>query len=161
MNRYYCGVAVFAILMVLLTISLGWCGAQQENQSVLANSKIKKNIFPKVFRDIQKTLPKQLRKCPIVVTDIKLLKAGNDSAEDWTVNICQETRVYFVYTYWLKGLYGHIVKSKEEQFAKEKKIWEAAKKHEDEEYWRDVLFYLDEFEAMDQAEKNKRQYLED
>ncbi|GEM_PF-6183085 len=152
MTRYYCEVAVFAILIILLTTSLGWCSAPQENQSVLANSKIKKNIFPKVFRDIKKTLPKELKKCPIVVTDIKLLKAGNDSAEDWTVDICQETKVYFVYTYWLKGFYGHIVKPKEEQFTKEKEIWDGSKKLGYEETWRKALFYVDEIEAMNQSE---------
>ena len=148
MTRYYCGLAVFAILIILFTISLGWCGAKQENQGVLANSKIKKNIFPKVFRDIKKTLPNQLKKCPIIVTDIKFLKAGNDSAEDWTVNICQETKVYFVYTYLLKGFYGHIVKPKEEEFSEEKKFWDAAKKFGHEETWRKALFYVDEIEAM-------------
>ena len=155
MIRYYCEVAVLAILIVLFTASLGWCRAQHENQDVLANSKIKKNIFPKIFRDIKKTLPNQLKKCPIIVSDIKLLKAGNDSAEDWTVNLCQETRVFFVYDYSLKGFYLYIVKPKEEQFAKEKEIWNAAKKFGDEEIWQKTLFYVDEIEAMNKMGENK------
>ena len=156
MTRYYYGVVVVSILIVLVTTSLGWCGAQQENQGVLANSKIKKNIFPKVFRDIKRTLPKELRQCPIVVTDIKLLKTESDAAtEDWTVNICQETKVYCVQAYWLKGSYLESVKSKEEVLARQKAIWETAKKIGNEEEWRDTLFYIDEIEAMKQSEKGK------
>lgn len=152
MDRYYWGVVVF-VLILLFTPSFGRCNVQQENQDVLIKSKIKKDIFPEVFRDIKKALPKQLKKCPIIVTDIKFLKAGNDNAEDWTVNICQETKVYFVYAYLLKGFYGHIVKPKEEQFAKEKEIWDAAKKFGDEETWRKALFYVDEIEAMNENKK--------
>ncbi|HQO58826.1 MAG TPA: hypothetical protein PLT76_08935 [Candidatus Omnitrophota bacterium] len=128
-----------------------WCNTQRDNQNVLVNSKIKENFFPIVFREIKKTLPKQLKKCPIIVADIKLLKAGNDRAEDWTVDICQETKVYFVYAYWLKGSYLCIVKPKGEQFVKEKEIWDAAKKFGDEETWRKALFYVDEIETMEQV----------
>ncbi|MFA5060644.1 MAG: hypothetical protein WC676_08485 [Candidatus Omnitrophota bacterium] len=120
------------------------------NLDVLSQSKIKKSSFKQVFNDIKKTLPKELKKCPIAVTDIKLLKAGNDSAEDWTINICQETKVYFVYGYLLKGYYGYVVKPKEEQFAKEKKLWDATKKFKDEETWRKALFYVDEIDAMEE-----------
>ena len=127
----------------------------QQDQGVLATSKINKNIFPNVFRDIKRTLPNHLRKCQIIVADIKFLKAGNDTAEEWTVSICQETKVYFVYAYWLKSFCGHTVRPKEEQFAKEKEIWDAAKKLGDEKTWRKALFYVDEIEAMNQSvEKN-------
>ncbi len=153
MARYYCGIAVFAILIVLFTTSSGRCDVQRENQGVLAESKIKKSSFKKVFRDIQKTLPKQLRKCPIVVTNIKLLKRENGGvAEDWTVDICQETKVYFISTFHPKGYFCTVV-PKEEQFAHEKKLWNAVKDDDDAAEWRATLFHIDEIEAIDQGEK--------
>lgn len=152
MARYYCGAAVFAILIALFTTSLGWCDMQQENQNVLVNSKIKKSSFKKIFQDIKKTLPKELRQCPIVVTDVKLLKQKNGGvAEDWTVNICQETKDYFISTFHPKGYFCEVV-LKEDQFAHEKKLWNAVKNDTDADEWRAALFYVDEIEATDQDE---------
>ncbi len=148
MTRYYCGAAILAALMVLLVANWGLCSVPQENQEVLSKSKIKKNEFSRIFRNIRKTLPDQSKKCPIIVSGINFLQAGNDNAEDWTVNVCEETKSFFVYAYLLKGAYLCIVKPKGEQFEKEKKIWDAAKKSGDEATWRKALFYIDEIERL-------------
>lgn len=127
--------------------SAGWSNNQYESQDILTTSIIRKKAIPKVFRDIKKTLPQKLKKCPVVVVDIRLLEAGDDRAEDWTINVCQEKRTFFVYAYSLKGSYFCIVKSKEEQFTKEQGIWNAAKKSGDEKIWQKALFYIDEIES--------------
>ena len=60
-------------IIMFFAISLGCC-VNLKDQNVLANSKIKEKSFKKVFREIKKTLPRELRKCQIEVVDIKLLK---------------------------------------------------------------------------------------
>ena len=155
MIRYYCGVAVFTILIVLFTPSFGRCSVQRENQEVLAFSKIRKKNIKQVLNDIKRTLPKQLKECPIIVTDIKLLKQEDERVwEDWTVDVCQEKKIYFIDTYAPKR-YCCTVMTKEEALIKEKPIWKAAKKHADEEYWRNKLPHIADLEAMDQIEKKQ------
>src|SRR3989338_665895 len=155
MTRNYCVAVVFAILIVLFMPSLGRCNVQQENQDVLANSKIKKNVFEKVFRDIKKTLPEHLKKCPIIVTDITFRQRKykyNNIAEEWTVDVCQERKVYFIVD---ESPYGghYTVEPKEERMAREKKIWDAVKNDDKDGEWRSTLFYVDQLEAMDRDEK--------
>ena len=147
MTRYYCGAAVFAILIVLFTPSLGRCNVQQENQSVFATSKIRKSVFGKILQDIKKTLPEQLKKCPIVVTDIIFRQRKykyNSIAEEWTVDICQGRRVYFIID---ESPYGshYTVEPKEERMEREKKIWDTVKNDDEDGEWRATLFYADEF----------------
>lgn len=164
MTRYYCGVAVFAILIVLFTTSSGRCSVQQENQDVLANSKIKKNSFKKeIMQRIKKTLPKDLRKCSIVVTDVKLLRADDEFnlAEEWTVNVCQETKVYFVSTSTSpKGYWVNSVTTREEQFALEKKTLKEWKAFLDDEKFTKGFYYFEEIlkdpEFKEWFEENKR-----
>jgi hypothetical protein len=131
----------FLVAIILLAMpSLG--GAELMNQDVLAQSKIKESSFKQIFNDIKKTLPKELKHCPILVANIKLLKQKNGGvAEDWTVNICQETRAYFVSNLHPKGYFCEVV-PREDQLAHEMKIWNAAKKDGDEDYWRKILFYV-------------------
>lgn len=139
----------FVIIMVFLSTGL-LEAAESMNQNILAESKIKKSSFKRAFKEIKKTLPQELKKCQIIVKNIKFLNADKDSAEEWAVDVCEEKKVYFVYGYLLKGYSGLVVKLKEEQFAKEKEIWTGAKKFGDEETWRKTLFYFDEIEAMSQ-----------
>lgn len=148
MTRYYCGLAVFAILILLFTKSLGWCGAQQENQGVLADSKIKRDSFKReIIQRIKKILPKHLRKCSIVVTDIKLLRADDEFnvAEEWTVDACQETKVYFVSTSTSpKGYWVNSVTTREEQFILEKKTLREWKAFLDDEKFTKGFYYFEE-----------------
>jgi hypothetical protein len=60
-----------------------------------------------------------------------------------------------VSTFHPKGYYCTVI-PKEEALAQDKKYWEAAKKHGDQEYWRKVLLYANELEAMDQGEEIKK-----
>jgi len=148
MTRYYYGAVVFVILIGLFITSFGWCSAQPLDQDILNESKIKKSSFKKVFQEIKKTLPKELNQCSIVVTDIRLLKSEKDSvAENWTVEVCQDKREYFVSTYNPKG-YFCTVTPKEKVFSVEKAFWNAAKKDGTEEKERGKFFYIDELEAM-------------
>ena len=157
MTRYCYGAAVFAILIALFTTSLGWCGMQQENQDVLSKSKIKKNSFKKgILRDIKKTLPKELRKCPILVTTVKLLRVNDELnlAEEWTVDVCQKETIYYVRTYdWPKG-YNYIVRPRDERIAKEKELLKSTKDwlYDDENY-RKEFFYLEEILTDDELKK--------
>lgn len=155
MIRCYYGVVVLAFFLILVTPTLGSGNVQQENQRVLTESKIKKSSIKKALQDIKKTLSGELRNCPIEVIDVKLLKydeSDGDVGENWTVKVCQDEKEYLITTFHPKGYYCTVV-PKQEQLAKEIKTWNAAKKHNDEDYWRDVLFYIDEIEAMDKNEK--------
>ncbi len=161
MIRYYCGATVFAILMLLFTVSLGWCSAPQENQGVLSDSKIKKNSFKKeIIKRIKKSLPKDLRQCSIVVTDIKLLRADDEFnlAEEWTVNVCQEKIIYYVRMYdWPKG-YDYSVKPREERIIQEKQALKSTKDwlYDDENY-RKQFFYLEEILTDEELRKIRGQ----
>ena len=149
MFHYLYKVIFFVTVIIMSTASLG-ISDQYENQDILANSKIKEKSFKKVFGDIKKTLPKELRKCQIEVIDIKLLKnEGSGVGENWTVKVCQDTKEYLVTTFHPKGYYCNVI-PKEEALAKEKRLWEG-----DKETWRNALYYIDEIEAMDQSNKNE------
>lgn len=125
-------------------------GTELMNQDILTQSKIKKSSIKKVLDDIKKTLPKELKKCQIVVTDIKLLKREKESvAENWIIEVCQDTKEYFVSTYHPKG-YFCTVTPKEKVISFEKAFWNAAKKDGTEEQDRGKFFYIDEIEAMSQ-----------
>ena len=158
MVHYHYRVIFFAIVIILFTASLG-VSKQYENQSILSESKIKKKSFKKgIVRRIKKTLSKELRKCPVVITNIKLFRAADEFNvdEEWTVDICQEIKVYFVSTStWPKGYWIDSVELKKERIAREKKILNVAKKLGTEEAWRDDLFYIDEIEAINHNEKEK------
>ena len=146
MFHYYCRVSIFFVMVFLFTTSLGYC-AKLVDQSVLIGSKIKEKSFKKVFRDIKKTLPKELRKCQIEVIDIKLLKDEDRGVgENWTVEVCQYIKKeYLVTTIHPKGYYCTVI-SKEEALSQDKRYWEAAKKFGTEEVWRDTIMYIDEIE---------------
>lgn len=140
-------VYMFVIMVMLFIFSIESI-AQPEDRSILNESKIKTKSFNKVFRDIKKTLSKESKKCPIEVTDVKLLKSKDGGvAEDWTVSICEETKVYLVTTFHPKGYYVSVI-PKEEALAQDIKYWRAAKKFGTEETWRDTMIYIDEIEAM-------------
>jgi hypothetical protein len=148
MIRNYCGTVVFAILIVLFTVSLGWCSSPQENQAVLVESKIKKSSFKKeIIKRIKKSLPERLRKCPVIVTDVKLLRADDEFnvAEEWTVDTCQEKQVYFVSTSTSpKGYWVNNVTTREEQFALEKKTLREWRALLDDEKFTKGFYYFDE-----------------
>lgn len=149
MFHYFYKVIFFVIAIIMSTASLG-ISEQYENQSVLANSKIKEKSFKKVFRDIKKFLPSDLRKCQIEVIDIKLLKNEKSGVgENWTVKVCQDTKEYLVTTFYPKGYYCNVI-PKEEALMKEKRLWDG-----DKETWRNALYYIDELEAMDQEGKKQ------
>lgn len=157
MIRNYCGAVAFAIFIVLFTTSLGWCSAPQENEGVLADSKIKKNSFKKeIIKRIKKSLSEDLRKCPIVVTNIKLLRADDEYnlAEEWTVNACQEKITYFVRMYDWPERYDYSVKPREDRIAQEKQALKSTKDwlYDDENY-RKQFFYLEEILTDDELKK--------
>lgn len=130
---------------------------QQENQGVLADSKIKKSSFKReIVQRIKKTLLKHLRKCSIVVTDIKLLRADDEFnvAEEWTVDVCQETKVYFVSTSTSpKGYWVNSVTTREERFALEKKTLREWKAFLDDEKFTKGFYYSEEILNDDEFKK--------
>ena len=149
MNYYHYRKFFIATFILLSMTSLG-LSAQYKNQSVLVNSKIKNNAFGKIFKDIKKTLPRNLRRCSMIVKDIDLVKIESGaSMEDWVINICRETRIYCVQAYWLKGSYFVSVKPKNEVLARQRSIWNTAKESGNEDLWEDSLFYIDEIKAME------------
>ncbi|MCK5215178.1 MAG: hypothetical protein KAR05_07495 [Candidatus Omnitrophica bacterium] len=123
MARYYFRVNFLTIMIILFTASLGYSATYNINQDVLKNSKIKKKSLKKqIFRRIIKTLPKEVKKCPIVVTDIAFRQRKseyNSVAEEWTVDICQEAKVYFIIDESPYGGY-YTVEPKEARKAREK-----------------------------------------
>ncbi|MBF0523402.1 MAG: hypothetical protein HQL24_10165 [Candidatus Omnitrophica bacterium] len=157
MIRYHYGGAVCATLIVLLMTSLGWCGVQQENQGILAGSRIKKNSFKKeIVQRIKKTLPERLKKCSIVVTNIKLLRADDEFnvAEEWTIDTCQEAKVYFVSTSTSpKGYWINSVTTREERFALEKKTLREWKAFLNDEKFTKGFYYLEEILNNDEFKK--------
>lgn len=152
----WCSLRV-SILGAVILLSMSPMGdAEHMNPDVIGQSKIKKSSFKQIFNDIKKTLPKKMRRCPMVVTKIKLLKEENDGvAEDWTIDVCRETKVYLVSTFQPKGYYCDVI-LKEEALTQEIKYWEAAKRHGDEDFWRESLLYVDEIEAMSQDGNNTK-----
>lgn len=147
MTRYYWGVTVFIFLTAPFTTSFGWCNAKLDNQNVLTESKIKKSSFKKIVREIKNTLPKELRKCPVVVTKIKLLREKDEFNvdEEWMVDVCQTKKFYFVSTSdWPKGYWVDSVELKEERVSREKRMLSIAKKLGTTEEWRDDFFYIDD-----------------
>ena len=153
---HYFRVYLFVFVALLATSSLG--GAELMNPDILSQSKVKKSSFKQILNDIKKTLPKELRKCSIVVTDIKLLKHENERVwEDWTIDICQETRVYYIDTFTPKGYYCTVM-LKEEAFAKEKKNWDVVKKSGSLDLWinGNAFPHIDELKVLDQTEKNNQ-----
>jgi len=153
MAQHHYRTILFVIMIMLFTPSLAMSN-QYQNQTVLSESKIKKKGFQKeIIQRIKKALPKELRKCSVVVTSIKLFKADDEFNvdEEWTVDICQQRRIYFVSTStWPKGYWIDSVESKEERITREKKLLDVAKKLGTEETWREDLFYIDEIKAMEQ-----------
>ena len=145
---HYFKINFLVIVILLATSSSG--GADLMNLNILSRSKVKESSFKQILNDIKKTLPKELRQCAILVTDIRLLKRENNNvAENWTVEVCQDKREYFVSTYHPKG-YFCTVTPKEKVFAFEKVFWNTAKKDGTEEKNKMQFFYIDELEGMEQ-----------
>lgn len=136
-------IRLLCLSVVILLIFASFGGAELINSDVLAQSKIKKSSFKQIFRDINKMLPSKLRKCSIIVTNINLLKSENGRVwEDWTVKVCEEQRIYYIDTFTPKGECS--VMPKDEAMAKERNIWDAAKKHRDESFWINKLPHIGE-----------------
>ena len=150
MVRYYFGLVFLVALLGLLTASLGWCSVQKENQSVLMKSKISSRYQKGILQRIKQALPRNLKSCSIAVVDIIFLQREYkypSAAEEWTVNVCQEKRVYFVADESPKGKY-YTITPKEERLAKEKKIWDTVRNDDKDGEWRATLFYIDEIESI-------------
>lgn len=136
---------VFIVLIFLGAVSFVR-SSEMANQDVFASSQIKKKYRNDILRQIRKQLPSEFKGCPVVVENITLLRRDyKDSgvAEEWTVNVCREKRAYFVEEDSLKGLH-YIAIPKEKRLSKEKELWDADKKT-----WREILFYVDEIDAME------------
>jgi len=149
---YYFRVNLVVIVILLTTSSFG--GAELMNPDVLSQSRIKKISFKQILNDIKKTLPKELRKCSIVVTDIAFLQREYkypNIAEEWTIDVCQEKKVYFIADESPKGKY-YTVTPGGKRLNKEKEIWNAVKNDDDDGEWRATLFYINKIEAMSQRE---------
>ncbi len=150
LNYFKVNFLVFVILFT--TPSLG--GAELMKQDVLAQSKIKKSSFKKVFNEIKKILSKEFKKCSIIVTDIKLIRADDELnvAEEWTVDICREKKVYFVSSStWPEGYWINNVITREERFAWEKQLlkktifWIDDKDYTKDFYYFNEILKEDEF----------------
>ena len=150
----------FFIIIVILFSSSSVSSSPQVDQGILVYSKIKKNSFKKeILRRIKKTLPKNSRRCLFIVSDIKLLRANDEFnvAEEWTIDICQQTKVYFVSTStWPKGYWVNNVTTRDERFFWEKDLLKkTASWIHDKNYTKD-FYYFEEILKDDEFTEIRR-----
>lgn len=145
----------FFLVLVLFVVDVTAGRSEQVTDSaVLAKSTIKSNYKKDILKRIRNSLSKESKKNAIFLQNVQSLKRGDinsSDAEEWTVVAGNEKMVFFIVNESPKGVYYTVI-PKQKRFAKEKEIWDAVKNEKNEKSrkeWRDVLFYINEIETLE------------
>jgi hypothetical protein len=154
----------FYLILIILTLegcaSFSEINSQGLDQGVLAESRIEDRFKKGIIWKINKILPKKLKKCPIIITNVKVLRPNDDfyKAEEWTAKICQKEKVYFInkvsherVTY--SNRIAYIVMTREEKFEMEKAGLKKSFVFLDDEEFKKGFYYLEEILGDDEVEK--------